>query len=148
MQKNYNEYNLQEYDFLKLLVSTMIVQGHNVCFDNDDLEKNLYKFYDNEKYKLLFNNISCCVFDNEDENRVLLSDSFELAYAVGMLTALSKRGSVYSVINISTEEATSNLGAYNENQIETMNDLCIELKEKQTTLKNAKIYLFQKNKTT
>lgn len=148
MIQNYNKYNLQEYDFLKLLVSTMIVQGHKVCFENADLEKILYKFYNNKEYKLLFNSIACYICDNEDENRVLLSNSFGLAYAVGMLTALNRRGSVYSVINISIEEATSNLRVYNENQIETMNSLCIELKEKQAAPKNAKIYLLQKNKTT
>lgn len=148
MLQNYNDFNLQEYDFLKLLVSTMIVQGHSVSFNNADLEKLLYKFYYNEKYGNLFRNISCQVFDIEDENKVILTDSLELAYAVGMLTGLNSRGSVYSVINISLEEAISNLGVYNENQIEMMNSLCIELKEKQNTLKNAKIYLFQKNKTT
>ena len=148
MIKNYNNYNIEEYDFLKMLISTMVVLGHSISFCNDELEKQLYSFKDKEKYSCMFRNISYQNFDNEEENRVCLSNSFELAYAVGMLTALNKKGSVYSIINISTEEATSYLCNYNDNQIEIMNNLCIELKEKQITQKNAKIYLLQKKKTT
>ena len=107
MLLEYNQYNFEEYDFLRLLISTMVVQEYNVCFNNDQLEKQLYEFYDDERYECLLKKVSCHRADGEEGSRVVLNDSFAFAYAFRLLAPLVKGCDNYSIICLSTLSASA-----------------------------------------
>lgn len=76
--------NINEYEFLLLLVSVRILQGKTPIFANEELQKKLYSFYDSPEFKFLFEDI-CKKESIDGNNYVNLDTAFQKAYALGLL---------------------------------------------------------------
>lgn len=67
----------------------------------------------------------------DDNNYVDLTESFQLAYAWGLLSMIHDSSrDVRFIINLSKEEAIDNLHDYNEKQVKAMYQLIEQMKEK------------------
>lgn len=125
--------NITEYSFLRLLVSTLRSDYHEVIVAKHQLEKDLYTFYDDEDFNFLFEDV-LKKESIEGNNYVDLSASFQMAYAWGLLSMIKDAAKdVRSVINLSEEEAIGNLKDYNEKQVNAMRELIYQIKEKEKT---------------
>lgn len=76
MKKQYSKPSITDYDFLRLLTSTIILHDENPIFENQQLQKDLYKFYDNPNYNFLFEDVSKKE-SIEGNNYVVLGDAFQ-----------------------------------------------------------------------
>ena len=45
--------NMTEYEFLRLLVSTMMIQERTPIFENQQLQKELYEYYNHPDFQFL-----------------------------------------------------------------------------------------------
>ena len=128
--------NITEYGFLRLLLSTLKSDHHEVIVSKHQLEKDLYAFYGAEDFNFLFED----VIKRESidgNNYVDLNDSFQMAYALGLLSMIHDSSKeVRSVINLSEEEAIDNLNNYNEKQVNAMRELVNRIKGKENTRDN------------
>ena len=102
---------ISEYDFLRLLSSTMIMQKQNIIIRKYDLEKKLYDFYDNPDFQLLFEDI--CRKKSIDNNYVDLNTAFQSAITFGLLILIKGNGDIRFIINITEEEATKISSEFN-----------------------------------
>lgn len=126
MRINSSKPKISEYNFLKLLSSTMITQKQEVIISKYDLEKKLYYFYDNPDVNFLFEDV--CKIENIDNNYVDLNDAFQTAYTFGLLILIQDSGDVRAIINLTEEEALSINSEFDSNEIIAMKKLCDELK--------------------
>lgn len=117
--------NISEYDFLRLLVSTMIIQKQSTIIENHKLEKDLYDFYSNPDFHFLFEDV--CKKDSIDNKYVDLNVAFQTAYAFGLLTMIKDSSDIRSIINLSEKEAIETNSQYKLNEVEAMNELCKKL---------------------
>ena len=128
--------NITEYGFLRLLLSTLKSEHHEVIVSKHQLEKDLYAFYGAEDFNFLFED----VIKRESidgNNYVDLNDSFQMAHAWGLLSMIHDLSKdVRSVINLSEEEAIENLNDYNEKQVNAMQELVNRIKGKENTRDN------------
>ena len=132
--------NITEYSFLRLLVSTLRSDYHEVIVAKHQLEKDLYTFYDDEDFNFLFEDV-LKKESIEGNNYVDLSASFQMAYAWGLLSMIKDAAKdVRSVINLSEEEAIGKLEDYNEKQVNAMRELVYQIKEKEPFIKGS--YMF------
>ena len=128
--------NITEYSFLRLLVSTLRSDYHEVIVAKHQLEKDLYTFYDDEDFNFLFEDV-LKKESIEGNNYVDISASFQMAYAWGLLSMVKDAAKdVRSVINLSEEEAIDNLNDYNEKQVNAMQELVNRIKGKENTRDN------------
>lgn len=119
---------ISDYKFLKLLLSTFVLHSGMITFENQQLQKNLYDFYDNPEFHFLFEDI--CKKENiEGNNYVDLGTAFQTAYALGLLLIVQDNGNLKSVINFSRKEAKEYTSKFEPNQIITMNNLVNQLFE-------------------
>ena len=122
--------NITEYGFLSLLVSTIKAEYNEIVIEKHKLEKNLYDFYKKEDFNFLFEDI-CIKKGIDDNNYVDLTESFQLAYAWGLLSMIHDSSKdVRFIINLNKEEAIDNLHDYNEKQVNAMYQLIEQMKEK------------------
>lgn len=117
---------ISEYDFLRLLSSTMIIQKQNIIIKKYDLEKKLYYFYDNPDFHFLFEDV--CKKESIDNYYVDLNIAFQSAYTFGLLVLIQDSGDK-SIINLTEKQAVKINSEFNSNEIEAMNKLCKELKQ-------------------
>lgn len=116
---------ISEYNFLRLLFSTMIIQKQDVIIKKYDLEKNLYDFYDNPDFHSLFYDI--CKKEGIDNNYVDLNIAFQSAITFGLLVLIQDSEDTRFIINITEEEALKISSEFDSNEIITMNKLCDKL---------------------
>ena len=140
MRINSSKPKISEYNFLRLLSSTMIIQKQGVIIDKYDLEKNLYYFYDNPYLNFLFEDV--CKRENIDNNYVDLNVAFQTAYTFGLLILIQDSGDVRAIINLTEEEAMKINSEFDSNEIIAMKKLCDELKN----LKEEKSLVLTKTK--
>ena len=126
MRINSSKPKISEYNFLRLLSSTMIIQKQGVIINKYDLEKNLYYFYDNPYFNFLFEDV--CKRNNIDNNYVDLNVAFQTAYTFGLLILIQDSGDVRAIINLTEEEAMKINSEFDSNEIIAMKKLCDELK--------------------
>ena len=126
MRINSSKPKISEYNFLRLLSSTMIIQKQGVIINKYDLEKNLYYFYDNPYFNFLFEDV--CKRENIDNNYVDLNVAFQTAYTFGLLILIQDSGDVRAIINLTEEEALKINSEFDFNDVLAMNKLCEELK--------------------
>ena len=126
MRINSSKPKISEYNFLRLLSSTMIIQKQGVIINKYDLEKNLYYFYDNPYFNFLFEDV--CKRENIDNNYVDLNVAFQTAYTFGLLILIQDSGDVRAIINLTEEEAMKINSEFDSNEIIAMKKLCDELK--------------------
>jgi len=140
MRINSSKPKISEYNFLRLLSSTMIIQKQGVIINKYDLEKNLYYFYDNPYFNFLFEDV--CKRENIDNNYVDLNVAFQTAYTFGLLILIQDSGDVRAIINLTEEEAMKINSEFDSNEIIAMKKLCDELKN----LKEEKSLVLTKTK--
>ena len=128
MIKENSKPKISEYNFLRLLSSTLIIQRRDVIIKKYDLEKNLYGFYDNPDFHFLFEDVG--KKESADNNHVDLNNAFQSATTFGLLTPIQDGGDVRFIINMTEEEATKISSEFTPNEIVAMNMLCTELNEK------------------
>ena len=126
MRINSSKPKISEYNFLRLLSSTMIIQKQGVIINKYDLEKNLYYFYDNPYFNFLFEDV--CKRENIDNNYVDLNVAFQTAYTFCLLILIQDSGDVRAIINLTEEEAMKINSEFDSNEIIAMKKLCDELK--------------------
>ncbi|MBE6146830.1 MAG: hypothetical protein E7168_00690 [Firmicutes bacterium] len=80
---NCSKPKISEYDFFRLLTSTISKEKHNSVIKKIDLEKNLYHFYDSQDYHFLFEDV--CKKESIDNCYVDLNSSFQTACAFGLI---------------------------------------------------------------
>lgn len=118
--------NISDYGFLRLFTSTIILHGEVPIFENKQLQKDLYGFYDNPDFHFLFEDI-CKKESIEENNYVDLGNALQLAYAWGLLSMIQDSSNLKSVINLSEEEAQENISQFESHQSEAMNELVTQL---------------------
>ena len=140
MRINSSKPKISEYNFLRLLSSTMIIQKQGVIINKYDLEKKLYYFYNNPYFNFLFEDV--CKRENIDNNYVDLNVAFQTAYTFGLLILIQDSGDVRAIINLTEEEAMKINSEFDSNEIIAMKKLCDELKN----LKEEKSLVLTKTK--
>ena len=118
--------NITAFAFLNLLSSTIILQGKTPIFENQQLQKDLYDFYDNPDFNFLFEDI-CKIESIEGNNYIDLGDAFQLGYAWGLLSMIQGSGNLKSVINLSEEESRNNISQFDLKETSAMNELITQL---------------------
>lgn len=96
---------ITDYDFLRLFISSIILNGASPIIENHQLEKNLFAFYSRLEYHPLFEDI--CKKDGitGKNNYVDLSHAFQTAYAFGLILQLhDSYSSIRSIVSLSTNE--------------------------------------------
>lgn len=129
--------DISEYGFLRLYSATIISQGKNPIFENHELEKDLYKYYDKDEYKLLFEDIvkrEDKIF--KDSSYLDLNAGLGQGYALGLLFPLPGSVNLKSIINLSREDVNEILSSFNEKQIVAMENLCNEMSEEKNKMNN------------
>ena len=117
---------ISEYEFLRLLSSTMVMQKQDIIINKSDLEKKLYYFYDNPKFHFLFEDI--CRKKSIDNNYVDLTVAFQSAYTFGLLILIRGFKDIRYIINLTQGEAVQINSEFDYNKVIAMNKLCDELK--------------------
>ena len=130
--------DISEYGFIRLYSATVILQGKNPIFENHELEKDLYKYYDKEEYNFLFEDIvkrEDKIF--KDSSYLNLNIAIGQGYALGLLLPLQCSHNLKSIINLSRENASEILSSFNEKQIVAMENLCNEMDEEKNKRNNS-----------
>lgn len=119
---------LTDYDFLRLLVSSMVLHGQNPIIENHKLEQSLYMFYDRTEYHDLFEDV-CKREDTVGKNSYVdLNEAFQSGYAFGLLLQIHDGyGEQRSLINLSMDEAKEMQTEYTTKQVEVIANLSHEL---------------------
>ena len=129
--------DISEYGFIRLYSATVILQGKNPIFENHELEKDLYKYYDKEEYIFLFEDIVKSedkIF--KDSSYLDLNAAIGQGYSLGLLLPLQGSKNLKSIINLSRENASEILSSFNEKQIVAMENLCNEMTEEKNKMNN------------
>ena len=129
--------DISEYGFIRLYCATVISQGKNPIFENHKLEKDLYKYYDKEKYNFLFEDIvkrEDKIF--KDSSYLDLNASIGQGYALGLLLPLQGSHNLKSFINLSKAIASEILSSFNKKQVVAMENLCNEMTEEKNKMNN------------
>ena len=129
--------DISEYGFIRLYSATVILQGKNPIFENHELEKNLFKYYNKEEYNFFFEDIvkrEDKIF--KDSSYLDLNAGLGQGYALGLLLPLQGSKNLKSIINLSRENASEILSSFNEKQIVAMENLCNEMDEEKNKINN------------
>ena len=85
MIKENGKIKFTNYDFLNLLVATVVLSGRVPILDNRELQDDLYEFVDDPKFSFLFEDI----WQDEkgsESNYIDLNNAFVNAYSIGTLS--------------------------------------------------------------
>lgn len=129
--------NISEYGFLRLYSAVIVSQGKSPIFENHELEKDLYKYYDKEEYNFLFEDIAKRedkIF--KDSSYVNLNASFQQGYALGLLLPLQGTNNLKSIINLSKNNASEMLSSFTVEQVAAMANLCNKMDEEKNKTNN------------
>ena len=119
--------SISEYNFFRLLISTLIIRKDVVIIKKYELEEDLYQLYNNPDFHFLFEDV--CKKEGVDNSYVDLNVAFETAYAFGLLVLIQDAGDIRSIVNLSDEQAIQIQSAFKPNEVDAMNRLCEELKK-------------------
>lgn len=127
-----------DYDFLRLLASSMVLQGQNPVIENHKLEHDLYMFYDKPEYHHLFEDV-CKREDAIGENSYVdLNEAFQSGYVFGSFLQIHDGyGTQRSLINLSMDEAKEIQTQYTIKQVEAITHLSHELVGRKEISSNA-----------
>lgn len=114
--------NINEYEFLLLLVSVKILQGKTPIFANEELQKKLYSFYDSPEFKFLFEDI-CKKESIDGNNYVNLDTAFQKAYALGLLLPIQGGKSLKSLVICLRAEAEYIVSNFTKEVVDAMSNL-------------------------
>ena len=113
-----------QYGLLSLITATMYIENTQFIIKRNELERNLYKYYQDEKYKILFQDVIARKYI-DDLPYVDLSEAFINALAWGLLSMIQDFSpDTRYIINIpSDQEAEKLLNIYPENIKELVTSL-------------------------
>lgn len=131
--KNEVKHFFDDYDFLSLYCFTKISKGDSEIVDNEKLGNILFYFYDDPKYKELFENMK---LDSEDNFIFIdLHKAFAYAYSCGLLNLTVDSSGVKAEITVSKEEARIIMrDFFRPEEVKAMDSLYEEVKEKEKVL--------------
>ena len=113
---------ISNYDFLRLLLSTMIMQNYGVIIEKYALEKKLYDFYGNPDFIFLFEDLG--KKESIDNNYVDLGVAVQTALTFGLLIIVQSNNNLRFKIEITEEEALSIISEFNPDEVIAMKRLC------------------------
>jgi hypothetical protein len=109
-----------ENDFLRLLLASLVKQNVFII-SNHDLEKKIYRFYINQEFKLLFEDVCAKKTIEKINDHVDLSVAFQAAYSFGLLILISDSYSdLRSIINIPPEMSDEIIAQYDKVYVNAM----------------------------
>lgn len=114
-----------EYKFLRLFLATLVKQGIAII-EKEELQKELYKYYQKEEYKILFEDIA--VKKGIDYADLDLGESFQTALTLGLIQNISDAyRKIKSIIVLNDEEAEEVLKENEEARVIAMDSLVKEM---------------------
>lgn len=134
MEKTILKSKISEYNFLKLFISTMVIQNQGIIINKYELECKLFDFYDDPNFHFLFEDI--CKKIGIDTKSINLDYAFQSALTFGLLSLVKDFGSVRFIINISKEDAKKINSEFSTYEKIAMKELCNRLSYNETTDKN------------
>jgi hypothetical protein len=109
-----------ENDFLRLLLASLVKQNVFII-SNHDLEKKIYRFYINQEFKLLFEDVCAKKTIEKINDHVDLSVAFQAAYSFGLLILISDSYSdLRSIINIPPDMSDEIIAQYDKVYVNAM----------------------------
>ncbi len=126
MIKENGKIKFTNYDFLNLLVATVVLSGRVPILDNRELQDDLYEFVDDPKFSFLFEDI----WQDEkgsESNYIDLNNAFVNAYSIGTLSFVNNNGNVQSIINLSKEQAKEYILQFQLSYTEAMRKLVSQI---------------------
>lgn len=136
MKTTVNRLNISDYRFLKLLISTKVIENHEMFIEKNNIQKDLASVYDNEDVNFLFEDV--CKKESIDNNYVDLSEAFLTAQTFGLLTIVhNDSDDIKYIINLTEAEANNIISKFNKNEIYAMVRL-IQLMNEQNNLETSK----------
>lgn len=120
--------DVSEYDFFKILASSIVLSGENIVIEKNQLQKRLYSFCKRQEYCSLFNNIPKCDDYSLENAYVDLSCSFQKACTLKILLNLDDCYSKSKfLVDMTDEEAEKIQFGYDQKVVALINKLCNEL---------------------
>lgn len=111
--------SFSKHRFLLLLVSIMKTQRYGIIIKKNELEKDLYSFYDKPEFNFLFEDID--LKQGIDTNLVVLNEAFNVASIYGLLTRIDDSSNdLKYVINITVEEANEIISECKSEEVSAM----------------------------
>ena len=121
---------MSDYSFLKLLLSCNILNYQENIINKDRLEKDLFYLSCQRKYHIFFKHLIARQFS--DICYIDLSNAFLTAYRYGLIAIIDEKcEDLKCLIKISEKDTRDNLEKYDSTEINTMNELLLQLKEMQ-----------------
>jgi hypothetical protein len=98
-----------------------LVKQNVLIINNHDLEKKIHKFYRNQEFKLLFEDVCAKKTIEKINDHVDLSVAFQAAYSFGLLILISDSYSdLRSIINIPPEMSDEIIAQYDKVYVNAM----------------------------
>ncbi len=116
--------SISNIDFIKLLLSTMVI-NNNFIFDNYELENKLGELYNDPKYKSLLKNI--ILSNNNTLDFVKFYSALSLVHAVGLTKLIQNSKISKTIIILSKNEAEEILNSYSKNVVSLVRDIYNEI---------------------
>ena len=131
MEENKNKnFKFTEYDFIRLYCAVIIKTGNTPVLEYYELEKELYKFYNDSKFKILFDNIKIKKnYINIKNSHLLLDTGFEIAKTIGLLSPSQDDSNNRFLICCNEEQAQQMILSYNEDMVYKMYELLDKLEK-------------------
>lgn len=111
--------DFEEKNFLELFLAITVLNNEDIVVKQEEMEKKLYKYIEDFKYRFLFINID---FDDNSKT-VDLDFAFKYSLSFGLINYLDEKKEK-NIINLTEYQAKERLKKYNEYQIKAMNDIC------------------------
>lgn len=129
MDKTKKKTKISAYKFLKLFVSTMVVEKRGMVISQTKLQQDLVKVYDNEEFHFLFEDV--CKKESIDRSYVDLNETFLDAKVLGLLTMVHDADKdIKYRINLSEKDAHDLISQFNGNEMYAMISLINQLNTK------------------
>jgi hypothetical protein len=130
MKEGCKKETMSDYSFLRLLISTMVINKQEEIINKDKLERKLYDLSYEKKYGILFKYLIRKELGNI--TYVDLSNAFLTAYRFGLISIVNEKSEeLKCLIKLNETDAKSYLEKYTQEEIYKMNELLLQLKEEQ-----------------
>lgn len=130
-----------DYDFIRLYCAIYVKNSGSPILIHHQLEKELSIFYDNPKYKTIFQEINFKRdYINEENSYFDLENALQIAQIMGLLILIEDSGKNRSLITCKVSETEKIISEYDEKIVELMISLVEHLSnnEKNNQGKNTK----------
>ena len=129
----YLKTGINENNFLRLFVSSMMLQKQIYIPEKKELELQLSRFRDDKEYEILFNNIN--KNDGFNHKYINLDNAFNTAYTTCLLRMVRDDGISKNMINITAQQAMYICMQFDPSEIMAMHKICQILSNENKTEK-------------